>query len=146
VLRLCILNHSTTRAEVDRALELAEMLTVGAEGGPSRPRESYPSIEAGWLGRPELDADGLRSVPLFAELDESQAARVLAGSYEHHAEPGEAVVEQWQISRDLYVVLDGAVEVTDDGQVAADLGPGDFFGELAAIDWGAGFARTRTRR
>ena len=24
------------------------------------------------------------------------------------------------------------------------LGPGDFFGELAAIDWGAGFGRTRT--
>ena len=24
------------------------------------------------------------------------------------------------------------------------LGPGEFFGELAAIDWGAGFARTRT--
>ena len=25
----------------------------------------------------------------------------------------------------------------------AALGPGEFFGELAAIDWGAGFARTR---
>jgi voltage-gated potassium channel len=57
---------------------------------------------------------------------------------------GEAVVEQWQVSRDLYVVLCGAVEVTDNGRVLSRLGAGDFFGELAAIEWGAGFARTRT--
>ena len=53
------------------------------------------------------------------------------------------MVEQWQVSRDLYVILSGAVEVVADGQTLATLGPGEFFGELAAIDWGAGFARTR---
>ena len=55
----------------------------------------------------------------------------------------EAVVEQWQVSRDLYVILSGAVEVVADGRKLATLGPGEFFGELDAIDWGAGFARTR---
>ena len=52
-------------------------------------------------------------------------------------------MEQWQVSRDLYVILSGAVEVVADGNALATLGPGEFFGELAAIEWGAGFARTR---
>src|SRR5207253_4022609 len=34
VLRLCILNHSTSRAEVDRALELAATLPVDTAAGP----------------------------------------------------------------------------------------------------------------
>src|SRR5206468_4265579 len=70
--------------------------------------------------------------------------RVLLSAYEHDAAPGEAIVEQWEVSRDLYVVLDGTVEATADGNSLGTLGRGDFFGELAAIDWGAGFARTRS--
>jgi aromatic-L-amino-acid decarboxylase len=144
VLRLCILNHSTSQAHVDRALELMQTLEVDPVAAPSIPvRESYPDLEAGWLRRPALDADGLRSLPLFASLDDDQCRRVLAAAHEHFALVGEAVVEQWQVSRDLYVVLSGAVDVVADGHSLATLGPGDFFGELAAIDWGAGFARTR---
>jgi aromatic-L-amino-acid decarboxylase len=145
VLRLCVLNHSTSQAEVDRALELAASLEVDLAAAPSRAvRESYPSLEVGWLRRPALDADGLRSLPLLAALDDDQSERVLRAAHEHLALTGEAVVEQWQVSRDLYVILSGAVEVVADAQTLATLGPGEFFGELAAIDWGAGFARTRT--
>jgi aromatic-L-amino-acid decarboxylase len=145
VLRLCILNHSTSQAEVDRSLELAATLPVDTSAGATTvARESYPAIEAGWLRRPSLDPDALRSLPLFASLDGEQAERVLLTAQEHHAVTGEGVIEQWQISRDLYVVLSGAVEVSADGNVLATLGPGEFFGELAAIDWGAGFARTRS--
>jgi voltage-gated potassium channel len=56
---------------------------------------------------------------------------------------GETIVEQWQVSRELYVVLEGHVEVIADGKVVNSIGAGGFFGELAAIDWGAGFGRTR---
>jgi aromatic-L-amino-acid decarboxylase len=144
VLRLCVLNHSTSQAEVDRALELAASLEVDPAAAPSTPvRESYPALEAGWLRRPALDADGLSSLPLFASLTREQSERVLLGAREHLALAGEALVEQWQVNRDLYVLLRGAVDVVADGQVLATLGPGEFFGELAAIDWGAGFARTR---
>ena len=57
---------------------------------------------------------------------------------------GEAIAEQWHVSRDLYVIVRGTVEVSADGNTLATLGPGEFFGELSAIDWGAGFARTRS--
>jgi aromatic-L-amino-acid/L-tryptophan decarboxylase len=145
VLRLCILNHSTSQAEVDRALELAATLPVETTPGPpTMIRESYPTIEAGWVGRSSLDADALRSLALFASLDREQAERVLRTAHEHDALTGEAVVEQWQVSRDLYVVMNGAVAITVDGDRVRTLGPGEFFGELAAIDWGAGFGRTRS--
>jgi hypothetical protein len=145
VLRLCILNHSTSQAEVDRALELAASLPVDAAPGlPTMTRESYPAIEAGWAGRSSLDADAMRSLAVFASLDGEQAERVLNSAHEHRAVSGEAVVEQWQISRDLYVVIDGAVAILVDGERVRTLGPGEFFGELAAIDWGAGFGRTRS--
>jgi glutamate/tyrosine decarboxylase-like PLP-dependent enzyme len=144
-LRLCILNHSTTQAEVDRALELASTLpSDAAADGAFAARESYPPIAAGWLGRPAIDPETLRSLGLFASLPASEVERVLLAAREQHAAPGEAIVEQWQISRDLYVVLEGEVEVTADGTRLNTLGPGEFFGELAAVDWGAGFARTRS--
>jgi glutamate/tyrosine decarboxylase-like PLP-dependent enzyme len=144
-LRLCILNHSTSQVEVDRALELAARLPVDTgHAGAAQVEVSYPALEAGWLRRPELDPEGLRSLPLFASLDGVQAARVLNLAYEHRAAAGEPIVEQWQVSRDLYVVLAGAVAVSVDGKLRGVLGEGDFFGEIAAIEWGAGFARTRT--
>jgi glutamate/tyrosine decarboxylase-like PLP-dependent enzyme len=138
VLRLCILNHSTSQAEVDRALELAASLPVDIDASTAPARESYPAIEAGWLRQPTLDADGLRSLPLFAGLTDAQAERVLHLSRERHARAGEPVVEQWQVSRDLYVVLEGAVAASVDGHLRGILGQGDFFGEIAAIEWGAG--------
>jgi glutamate/tyrosine decarboxylase-like PLP-dependent enzyme len=144
VLRLCILNHSTSQTEVDRALELAATLAGDVESAPAAPRESYPAIEHGWLGRSDLDRDGLRSLELFAALDDAEAERVLLAAREHDAVTGEAIVEQWEVSRDLFVILGGAVEITADGKLLNSLGAGDFFGELAAIDWGAGFARTRS--
>ena len=58
-LRLCVLNHSTSRAEVDRALELAETLEVDLETrATGAVHVSYPDIAAGWLRRPTLDAEG----------------------------------------------------------------------------------------
>src|SRR5262249_37072985 len=66
--RLCILTHSPSQAHVDRALELAVTLPADVASAPAVPRESYPAIERGWLGRSDLDRDALRSLELFATL------------------------------------------------------------------------------
>ncbi len=143
VLRLCILNFSTSRVEVDRALELAATIAVDASS-PVEAREDYPRLAEGWLGRTSLDPESLRSIELFSTLDDRSAAEVLQGAHEHHAAAGEAVIEQWQVSRDMYVLLEGAAAVTSGDRLLGVLGPGDFFGELAALDWGAGYGRTRS--
>jgi hypothetical protein len=144
-LRLCILNYSTNETHVDRALELAATLPVDTSPAPAVVVEtSYAPLTAGWLRRANLDAEVLRGLPLFATLDEDLLELVLRDSHEHHAVGGEAIVEQWQVSRDLYVVLRGRVAVTVEDDAVRTLGPGEFFGEVAALDWGAGFGRTRT--
>jgi aromatic-L-amino-acid/L-tryptophan decarboxylase len=144
MLRLCILNHSTSRAIVDRAIDLVETLAVDASQTPAAPPQGREhTVETGWLSRPVLDLETLRSVPVFASLDDAQADRVLGRLREQTAAAGETVVGQWQTGRDLYVVLSGGLQVEVDGRVVATLGPGEYFGELAAIDWGASFGRSR---
>jgi CRP-like cAMP-binding protein len=41
------------------------------------------------------------------------------------------------------VLADGTAEVRSYGDHLRDLGPGDFFDELAALDWGASFGYPR---
>ncbi|MDX6533403.1 MAG: hypothetical protein QOF68_1147 [Gaiellales bacterium] len=140
--RLCILNHSTSMSEVDRAIELIETLDVDVTPRPPRRREGA-DIEEGWLRRPQLDADGLRSLTLFRSLDDVAAQRVLRRARDRTAFPNQAIVEQWSASRELYVILSGGVNVLVEGRAVTSLRPGEFFGEIAALDWGASYGRPR---
>ena len=40
-------------------------------------------------------------------------------------------------------MLAGTVDVSVEGERIRELGPGEFFGELAALDWGSGFGYPR---
>jgi CRP-like cAMP-binding protein len=42
-------------------------------------------------------------------------------------------VDQGNFAHEFFVLLDGTVEVTKDGEHVTDLGPGDFFGEIALV-------------
>ena len=53
-------------------------------------------------------------------------------------------MHRWQGTRLFYVIVAGSLEVRIDDERVRELGPGDFFGELAALDWGAGFGYART--
>jgi CRP-like cAMP-binding protein len=52
-------------------------------------------------------------------------------------------VEQWSTSRELFVVVDGTVEVRVGEEVVGTMRQGEHFGEIAALEWGAGFAHSR---
>jgi CRP-like cAMP-binding protein len=52
-------------------------------------------------------------------------------------------VRRWEATSEFYVILEGTAEVRVEEQRRAVLGPGDFFGELAALDWGAQFGYPR---
>lgn len=47
--------------------------------------------------------------------------------------PGRLVVEQGRTDKDFYLLLRGKVDVIASGQIIAELGQGDFFGEMALI-------------
>jgi hypothetical protein len=150
-IRMCILNHTTRREDVERVLEFLERADVQAEVDEGIARhERHPDVRRSWLERPPArgKADGvertlLEGLPLFSGLDPEQSrfAASLAATREIAA--GTTVIEAWDVARDFFVVLDGRADVFVDGTRVDGIRPGDFFGELAALDWGAGFAYPR---
>ena len=55
---------------------------------------------------------------------------------EHRAPAGEVLVSAGQTGRELFVITEGTVTVSCQGRALAELGPGDFFGEIALLDDG----------
>jgi CRP-like cAMP-binding protein len=82
-------------------------------------------------------------VPLLAGVDEQWLAWIGTVGRRRPIAPGQVVVRQWDIDRDFYLLLAGQAEVWSGERRLATLGPGDFFGELAAMDWGASFGYPR---
>ncbi len=78
-------------------------------------------------------------VPLFAELDDDALERVANVISEAEAPAGHVLVQPGQPGTGMFVLLEGAVKVElPDLQI--ELGPGEFFGELAIL--ADGIART----
>src|SRR5206468_10673963 len=80
---------------------------------------------------------------LFTSLSREEANRVWELASEREAQPGETVVERWDATRDFFVISAGTADVFVGDEHVRSLGPGEFFGELAALDWGAGYGYSR---
>jgi CRP-like cAMP-binding protein len=58
------------------------------------------------------------------------------GSRNKHVEPGRELTPEGAAGYTFFVVEEGAAEVRCDGEAIRELGPGDFFGEIAILDGG----------
>ncbi len=81
----------------------------------------------------------LRSVPLFADLEEGELERFSRVAVPRSFPAGTRVFHEGDHSDACYIVRDGSFRVTrehSDGRAItlATLGPGDIFGELAMLD------------
>lgn len=88
---------------------------------------------------PERVARALRDVPLFATVPEPYFGEIAARIRIRRYGIGEAIFHQHDSGEGLYLVARGAVRLflrSDDGQelTIARFEPGEFFGELGAID------------
>jgi aromatic-L-amino-acid/L-tryptophan decarboxylase len=146
-LRMCVLNHTSTSGDVHRVLDWIETSPAPRLDGPETAATLYdrhPDVrQPSWLGRRPADVAGLRNLPLFRDLTPQELDLIAHSAYEDTAEPGQPIVRQWDPSREFYVILDGTAEVRTGERHLADLGRGDYFGELAALDWGASFGYPR---
>ncbi len=90
-----------------------------------------------------VDAAALRSAPLFAGMSEDGLDRVAASAAELEAGVGQVLALQDDPGSGMFVIQEGTVAV-ELRSGALELGPGDFFGELALlVEDGARVARVR---
>jgi CRP-like cAMP-binding protein len=75
----------------------------------------------------------LRSVPLFADLSDESLKLVADHVAEFEARRGHLLAQPGQPGAGLFILLDGRVRV-EISTGTVDLGPGEFFGELALLD------------
>lgn len=76
----------------------------------------------------------LHGVPWFAACTDDQLAEIARMAERLHVQEGEVILREGRLGRELYIILDGTVVVTRAGRTVNEWGPGDYFGELAAID------------
>ena len=82
--------------------------------------------------------------PAFATAVESELERELSASImrsdaklqRRSLDAGETLVEQGDEGRELFLILDGIVDVEVDGEEVAELGPGTLLGEMALLEGG----------
>lgn len=80
-----------------------------------------------------MRAEDLKSVPLFEGLDEAALRELSVWLNEVLVEAGKHLVDEGDYAYDLFVIVEGEAEVTREGERLADLGEGDFFGEMGVL-------------
>jgi CRP-like cAMP-binding protein len=73
-------------------------------------------------------------VEMFRNIDEDALIRLAAALKEQDARPGEAIIEEGQLGRELYIIIDGKVRVHRGEKEVAIMGSKAIFGELSALD------------
>jgi CRP/FNR family transcriptional regulator, cyclic AMP receptor protein len=82
-----------------------------------------------------------QSIPLFSSVSKRGVRQIVAAGTEIDVPAGKELVREGEIGRHLYVIVWGTATVWKNGRRMSELGPGDFFGELAFLD---GAPRTAT--
>jgi CRP-like cAMP-binding protein len=80
-----------------------------------------------------MDESELRSIPLFESLPRDERSVVAQHADEMDVAEGTLLVRQGEFAYEFFVIEEGSAEVVRDGRHLADLGPGDFMGEMGIV-------------
>jgi CRP/FNR family transcriptional regulator, cyclic AMP receptor protein len=81
-----------------------------------------------------VDADRLRKIALFRDLSRRELERLASWTDEVDVKAGRHLMHEGAFPHEFMLIESGSAEVTHDGDHLADLGPGDFFGEMALME------------
>jgi CRP/FNR family transcriptional regulator, cyclic AMP receptor protein len=84
------------------------------------------------LGR-NAKIDLLKGVPLFAGCSKKELRELALVADELDLREGRTLVREGQPGREFFVLIEGGVRVSRKGRKLSDLGPGDWFGEIALL-------------
>jgi serine/threonine protein phosphatase PrpC/CRP-like cAMP-binding protein len=83
--------------------------------------------------RVEQKREVLANMPLFQKLGERELLRVIQVAEVHEFAAGDYVMKQGDRGDQLFIVLDGLVQIMHGEQVLSEVHPGEHFGEMALI-------------
>ena len=81
----------------------------------------------------DTKVDALAKAPLFAALSRQELGELAKATEDLEVGEGKTLTREGDLGREFFVIVDGDVSVTQDGNEIRRLGPGDFFGEIALI-------------
>jgi CRP/FNR family cyclic AMP-dependent transcriptional regulator len=82
-----------------------------------------------------MNEERLKKVPLFGSLPKKELKKLAQHADEVQVAAGTRLATQGDFAYEFFVIEDGTAEITQDGKrLDADLGPGDFFGEIGLLE------------
>ena len=79
-------------------------------------------------------AEWIKRAPLFANLSKRDLDEVAHLADEIDLREGKEMTRQGAPAREFFVLLEGEADVRKNGRRINQLGPGDFFGEIALVE------------
>jgi CRP-like cAMP-binding protein len=81
----------------------------------------------------DTKVDALAKAPLFSALSKQELGALAKATEDLEVEEGKVLTREGDLGREFFVIVEGDVSVTRDGNELRRLGPGEFFGEIALI-------------
>ena len=81
-----------------------------------------------------MDANRLKSLPLFESASDEELERIAPFVSEVSVSEGKHLVDEGDYAYTFMAIEEGTAEVRRGDESVAELGPGDFFGEVGLLD------------
>lgn len=76
----------------------------------------------------------LKEVPFFKSLGKKELRAVAQQTDELDVATGKELATEGEFGHEFFIITSGTAEVLQHGEHVRDLGPGDFFGEIALLE------------
>ena len=83
--------------------------------------------------RRDAKTELIARVPLFAHCSKRELAEIASIADEIHFPAGKTLIREGQRGREFFVLVEGVVDVTKEGETIATARDGDFLGEIALV-------------
>ena len=81
----------------------------------------------------DTKVDALGRAPLFQNLSKNELGELAKATEDLEVDEGKVLTREGDLGREFFVIVDGDVSVTKNGEEIRTLGAGDFFGEIALV-------------
>lgn len=81
----------------------------------------------------DAKVEAISHVPLFCRCTKNELKKIALLADEIDLPAGRVLCKEGAPGREFFVLLEGTVDVRSDTRLLPDLGPGEFFGEIALV-------------